>query len=126
MSFIQGLGNNKPLDFSKIGYDIDFLKENKDEIKSVFDEIKEDAKAKAEERKESPLGFLTNGLLGALGVPSLFDYIGAAAKNENLKELTSSYFNGLKEDITTWAKEENLIGDIVNTVSGDKTIETEA
>ena len=105
---------------------ISFIKENKDEIKSVFDEIKEEAKANAEERKGSPLGFLAGGLLGALGMPSIVDYIGAAVKNENLKELASDYFSGLKEDISNWANEENLIGDIINTISGDKTVETEA
>lgn len=128
MSFIQDLGNNKPLSSSRKRHDINFIKENKEEIKSIFEEIKEDAKAKAEERKESKnpllLG-LTNCALSVFNVPSLFDYIGAAMKNEDLKELVGEYKDSTKANTENWLKDETLIGDIANTINKDKNIEAE-
>lgn len=135
MSFIQNLRNNNDwllglggatLEMTK--GTVDFVKENKEEIKSVFEEIKEDAKAKVEERKENPhplsLG-LTDGVLGVYSIPSVFDYTSATMQNENAKDLVSDYWNDLKDDVKTWAKEKTLIGDIVNYFNKDKNIEAE-
>lgn len=133
MSFIQNLRNNNDwllglggatLEMTK--GTVDFVKENKEEIKSVFEEIKEDAKAKVEERQEKhPIAFgLTSGAAGFI-IPSVFDYTSATMQNENAKDLVSDYWNDLKDDVKTWAKEKTLIGDIVNYFNKDKNIEAE-
>lgn len=117
MGFIQNLFNNKPLGLA-LGESVNsFTAENRDEIKSVFAEIKEDADAIRSE----------NSSLKHFAGTSIFAYSYAKAigENENLKDLLSEGWNNLKGDMKTWAQEEHLIGDIVNYFNEDKNVEEE-
>ena len=117
MGFIQNLFNNKPSSVAFGESTCNFVKENKDEIKNIFSEIKDSANAKKEEKE---LGIFNWGV-----APTIANYTEAALENDNLKELISEGWDNLKSDMKTWAKEENLIGDLANLFSKDKNIEAE-